>query len=474
MGEITVYPEAIVYEVLLTATQSISHHDPAVQDKSNRLLFNRQKQRLEYPVDPEPADQGLLDAICKANPLVGDMAVIGRDLSFPEFAATVLVRYFLDIYNTRNSGEGEGLFSGKERYTMLEARFRQAAICAATLRSFWNRLVNAMQVSAHPSEYDQELLMLFSLPRGLQHQVLRSLADDYRSVLALARLWYQVRREPAPQTTLFTRAPEPVVLHFDAASLHAEGGSRIVEVPAVSANSIRHQLVREPAWMHLVTRLGLYPDEPGKGPVPAGVEAIFYNGGNIEAGAKQPSNPFALANEIRSRYPSLDLLGGVTDSFDLGESRLRVGAWVVCKENAKALAGSPAADLPAAKESIFDLIDDESRTRMAGRTGIGQMIYNYESLCPGTQILCRFTLQPFTPVLTQGALQAALSWWMVQDRSIGGQAARGHGDVVGEWLLYPEDEKPLEMYEAYLTEHADELRQGLIEGTLGTKTKVVS
>jgi len=474
MPEITVIPNARVYEVLLTATQSISHHDPAVQDKSNRLLFNRQKQRLEYQVDAGPANQELLDAICKANPLTGDMAVIGKDLSFPEFTATILVRYFLDIYNPRNNGDGEGLFSGKERYTMLEARFRQAAICAASLRSFWNRLVNAMQVSAHPSEYDQELLTLFSLPRGLQHQVLRSLADDYRSVLALARLWYQVRREPTPQTTLFTEAPEPVVLRFDASSLHAEGGSRIVEIPAISANSIRHQLVREPAWCHLASRLDLYPNDPGKGPVPAGVEAIFYNGGNIEAGAKQPSNPFALANEIRWRYPSLDLLGGVTDSFDLGESRLRVGAWIVCRENAKALAGSPATDLPAARESIFDLVDDESRTRMAGRTGVGQMIYNYESLCTGTQVLCRFTLQPFTPPLTEGALQAALHWWMNEDRSIGGQSARGHGDVAGEWLVRPEGEDPLRAYEAYLETNLQELRQGLVDGTLGTKTKVVS
>lgn len=474
MSEIVVAPNVITYELLLTLTQSMSHHDPAVQDKSNRLLFNRQKQRLEYALDATPANQEILDAICKAHPLIGDMAELGKDLTFPEFISTVLIRMFLDVYNPRNGGDGEGLFSGKERYTMLEARFRQAAICAATLRSFWNRLVNSMQVSTHPADYDQELAAIFALPRGLQHLILRSLADDYRSIMALARLWYQVRKEPAPTTNLFTKAPEPVILRFDTASLHAEGGSRVVEVPAVSANSVRHQLVREPAWLHLFSRLGLMPNDPGKGPVPAGVEALFYNGGNIEAGAKQPSNPFALANEIRRRYPSLDLLGGVTDSFDIGESRLRVGTWIVCRENAKALANSPAAALPAINESIFDLIDDETRTRMAGRSGQGQMIYNYESLCAGTQVLVRFSLQPFTSVLSEGALLAALKWYLAEDRSLGGQVARGHGDVHGEWLIQPKREEPLALYEQYLDEHAEELRLGLVDGTLGTGTKVVS
>jgi hypothetical protein len=474
LSEIVVVPNAITYEILLTLNQSLSHHDPAVQDKSNRLLFNRQKQRLEYALDDTPANQEILDAICKAHPLLGDMAELGKDLTFPEFIGAALIRIFLDIYNPRNNGDGEGLFVGKERYVMLEARFRQAAICAATLRSFWNRLVNAMQVSAHPADYDQELAIIFALPKGIQHLILRSLADDYRSIMSLARLWYQVRKEPVPTTNLFAKAPEPVILQFDASSLHAEGGSRVVEVPAVSANSARHQMVREPAWLHLFGRLGLMPGDPGKGPVPAGVEALFYNGGNIEAGAKQPSNPFALANEIRKKYPSLDLLGGVTDSFDLGESRLRVGTWIVCKENARALSDSPAASLPSIHESIFDLIDDETRTRMAGKSGQGQMIYNYESLCAGTQILVRFSLQPFTPILSEGALLAALKWYLAEDRTIGGQAARGHGDVRGEWLIQPKREEPLAAYEQYLDEHAEELRQGLVSGTLGTNTKVVS
>jgi hypothetical protein len=472
---IIVKPNSITYELLLTATSAISHHDPAVQDKSNRLLFNRQKQRLDLQSsDSEPASQELLDGICKAHPMQGDMAEMGKQLSFAEFAAVILIRLFLDIYNPRNNGEGEGLFSGKERYTMLEARFHQAAICAANLRNFWNRLVNAMQVSAHPAEYDRELMMLFALPKGLQLLVLRVMGEDYRSILAIARMWYQVRKENNVPN-LFGGNSEPQVLHFDASEIHMDGSSRVVEVPAISNNSLRHQMVREPSWLHLFGRLGLMAAEPGKGPVPAGVEAIFYNGGNIAAGAKQPSNPFALSNTIRQMYPSLDLLGGVTDSFDIGESRLRVSAWLVCRENLAALQNSPAAYLPGANVSIFDLVDDETRTRMAGQVGQGQMIYNYESLAAGTQILVRFRLVPFCPILTRGALEAAISWYLNEDATLGGQAARGHGSVDGRWLIMPEDHGPaIDEYEAYIDENADKLRDGLITGTLGTGVKVLS
>jgi len=473
---VIVIPTAPVYEVLLTADTAVSHHDPAVQDDSNRLLFNRQKQLLAMGGGGPMPTQEQINIICNLEPVPETCADLLIDLSFAEFVACSLTRLFMDLYN---SMDGAGLFSGMERYVRLEARLRQAAIAAPTLRRWWDRLVRSMEVPLHGGEHDAELLTLLAVPAGLQQLVLRALADDYRSIVALARVWHSDAKLVSEDYAAKVGRPTLggfKMLSWDAASLvQSETGSCVTEVPAVSANSLRHQLVREPLWLHLCQHLGIDAAWPGRGQLPAGVEAIFENGGNIEAGAKQPSNVHGLAWAIRERYPFLDLMGGVTDSFDLGEGRLKVAGWLVCRENREALRGSPAYDYPAASVSVFDMLDDVTLTRQASGAGLGQMIYSFETLCPGTQILCRLTLSPYTPRLTRGALLAALKWYL--DRQIiGGQSARGFGWCHAEALRIPSDCDGQEAseYETYLAEHRDELVQGLIDGTMGTGARVLT
>ncbi len=473
---IAVVPRSLCYELLLTADTPLSHHDPAVQDDSNRTLFNRQKQLRSGQSDASLPDQATLDALCEVHRVPASITDLFSDLTFPEFLASALVRLFLDLYNSQ---AGTGLFEGMERYSRLEARLHQAAVCSHTLTALWNRLVSSLQVGIHGGEYDRVLLDLLTLPKGLQALVLQVLADDYRSAIALARLWHsEVKLTDAryaeaagkPQVT------ELLALGWDAAQLTAGSDqAQVIEVPTVSGNSLRHQLVREPAWLHLCQELGLTEATPGRGPVPPGVEAIFYNGGNIESGAKQPSDTYSLTWRARALYPSLDLLGGVTDSFDLGESRLRVAGWLVCRENRTALQGSPAYDLPAATVSVFDLLDDVTLTRQAGRAGLGQMIYSFETLCPGAQVLCKLHLAPHTPRLTRGALVAAVETYLQEDGTLGGQAARGFGRVRGEWLKRPEgDVGCREEYERYLAANRELLLAGLRDGTLGTGKVLLS
>jgi len=475
-ASVTVRPETLRYELLLTAGTALSHHDPAVQDDSNRTLFNRQKQLL--PAASRTADrlsQATVDGIAASQPVPMDIADIFRDVSFPEFLATCLVRQFLDAYN---SPDGAGLFEGMERYARLEARLRLAAISAPSLRSWWDRLCNAMQVGIHGGERDRDLLTALTVPVSLQQMVLRVLVNDYRSVVALARLWHSTAKLQSEDYALAAGqavAQPSVALSWDAAGLLAGSDlAQVLEVPTVSGNSLRHQVVREPSWRHLCAALGLAEAAPGRGPVPPGVEAIFYNGGNIEAGAKQPSNVFALAQRIRAVYPSLDLLGGVTDSFDLGESRLQVAGWLVCAQNREALRGSPAYDLPAATVSAFDLLDDVTLTRQAGLIGVGQMIWSQEVLCAGAQVLCRLSLSPWTPLLTRGALVAAVETYLADGATLGGQAARGFGHVQGKWLERPEDGDLRQGYEDYLADNREALRAGLCDGTLGTGAKILS
>ncbi len=471
---LSVRPEATTYELLLTARTAVSHHDATVQQDSNRMLFNRQKQFLS---DPEPsvlADERQMAALAAAHPVPAEIADVFTDMPFGEFAAVTLTRLFLDLYN---SLDGSGLFEGMERYERLETRMRLAAIVAPSLRAYWGRLCDSLQVGIHGGDHDAALFGLLSLPRGTQQEVLRVVSEQYRSVVAVARLWHTTAKRASEDYALAVGQPqitEWVTVEFAWPSTLQRAAARVVEVPTVSGNTLRHCVVRSPAWLHLAVALGLEARRPGQGELPPGAEALFVNGGNIASGAKAPSTAFALAAEVRERYPTLDLLGGVTDSFDLGESRLKVSGWVVCRENRDALRGSAAYDLPAASVSAFDMLDDVTLTRQAGLTGVGQMIYTFETLCAGMQVLVRLTLDPFTRPLTRGSLVAAARWYLTHDPVIGGLSGRGYGHVDGEMLAGPDDcAERLAEYEAYLSENRESLREGLVHGTLGTATVLV-
>ena len=473
-------PNSLCYELLLTATTAISHHDPAVQDESNRTLFNRQKQLLPRTLAPMLPSQTQIDAITSENLLPIDLLELFEEITFPEFVAIALCRQFLDIYN---AGDGRGLFSGMERYQMFEPRLRQAAVASPNLRCWWDHLADSLCLPVHDSAADLALLRLLTLPSGVQQSVLTILADNVRSVIALGRLWHQQQKLADPEYAAAVGKPPVETLverEYDLPDIsYASAPIQPVEVPAISGNSLRHQVVRAPAMWHMLAHLGLAEAFPGQGPLPAGLEALFENGGNIEKGAKQPDSAFSLAWRIRHLYPSLDLLGGVTDSFDLHESRLSVSGWLVCRENARAFASSPAADLPTASVSVFDLLDDVTLTRQASRSGSGQMIWSFEALCPGTQVLVRLKLKPWTPILTRGALVAAVNTYLETDGTLCGQAARGYGNVVGELITSPDldgvsDQECLSAYESYLAANRDQLVAGLIDGTLGTGKRVLT
>lgn len=468
MNPITITPLSDHVDVLLTARTPLSHHDAAEQTDANRLLFNRQRQLLRTDATSRLPTQAEVDAVVGHHPVPPDLAPLCDELSCAEFVAVALVRLWLDLYNR---GDGNGLFAGLARYERLEPRLRQAAIQSHGLRGVWDRLCQTLQVTVHAGEHDAVIVRTLALPRAVQGLVLRVLAEQTRSTVQLARYWHDLRKRQsamyAARAGDVVAAAGEVQLRFDAAAITATGtGAQVYEVPAISANSVRHQLVRAPAWWRLATTLGLAPTAPGQGVLPASVEALFVNGGNIAAGAVQPSNPNALAQQMRALYPPLDLLGGVVDSFDLGESRLKVSCWIVCRENREALPPAVAAQ-PEASVSVFDLLDDVTHTRQATDAGVGQMIYSFQTLCAGTPVLVRCTLDHGTPALTRGACAQALVDYLACP-TLGGQAARGFGAVDGALDLPAQWAADQQAYLAYLTSHADPLREGLTAGTLGT------
>jgi hypothetical protein len=466
------------FDLLLTAQTPVSHHDAAVQDDSNRMLFNRQKQIVRRTIPSDIIGQEWVNRIVNQEPVPLGLKELFDGLSFPEFVSVCIAHRFITIYNGL---DGTGLFEGMQRYERLETRLRMAAISATTLHNLWDRLCTTLVVPVHPGKEDRPLLTLLSLPIGLQQMVLKSIVTDYRSIVALARLWADTVKqlnpkyaEKAGMEPLLAQADAPEVhLWYDAIQIVPTSDDvQVLEVPVVSANSLRHQLVREPAWQHLCWALGLNPAQPGQGPVPAGVEAIFYNGGNLVKGVTEPSGAFTFTQQIKAAYPSLDLLGGCTNSFTLGESKLRMAGWLVCSENREALRGTSAYDLPNARMSIYDMMDDVTLTRQAGTNGTGQMIFSFETLAAGVQIFTRFSLAPFAPDLTKGALLAAVDWFLQNDNTVGGSAARGFGHCVGEWISAVDPCTTL--YEDYLAANREALIEGMVTGKMGTSTKVLS
>lgn len=236
-----------------------------------------------------------------------------------------------------------------------------------------------------------------------------------------------------------------------------------VPVPAISENSLRTGLFREPLADALIADLGIQ-----QGELPQAVVNLLFSGGNMAAGSKAPAGEMDLGHQVKKTYPSIDLLGGAVDGFILPKSRLKISAWLAAQEYAQVLQYvSPEWAQEAAESgSAFDLIAEETRTRgTGGESSKNQMIYTYETLAAGTKVFLEIVLDRHTPELAQSALGYALEQW---SGFIGGQSrqGRGHMGVVSHNL--PNGTA----YRQYIAENREALKAGLIDGTLGTDKKL--
>mgnify|MGYP001713387006 FL=1 len=101
------------------------------------------------------------------------------------------------------------------------------------------------------------------------------------------------------------------------------------------------------------------------------------------------------------------------------------------------------------------------------------MFANSETLAVGSEIFVKLTLTPFTVDLTKGALYAALRTFE-SSPYVGGKSATGNGMMDMRILKdLDEAEKLLALYEDYLAEHRDELRDGLMHGTFCIGDKAI-
>ncbi|GIW06328.1 MAG: hypothetical protein KatS3mg060_1133 [Dehalococcoidia bacterium] len=240
-------------------------------------------------------------------------------------------------------------------------------------------------------------------------------------------------------------------------------GGVVERVPAISENALRSVAFRQPLADHLLDALGIGPGE-----LPQAVMNLLYSGGSMAAGTTAPDSQFELEHRLRKLYPSLELLGGSVDRFVLSGSRLKLTAWLVAREYLPwlELVMPEETELlaAAAQVSAFELLAEETRTRGTGSESEGnQMLYSYETLAAGAQVIVEITLDGRTSPAARAAVAVALTSW---DKYFGGQARQGRGRMHVERPLTI-DPAP---YLDHLAAHGEAMRAGLLDGTFGTGT----
>lgn len=233
---------------------------------------------------------------------------------------------------------------------------------------------------------------------------------------------------------------------------------RATRAPAISENALRTCMMRIPLHDDLIKRLDVE-----RGSLPQSVVNLLFSGGSMRSGSKAPSQEMRLGHELKNLYPSLDLLGGATDSFILPKGRLKLNAWIVAKENIRAIE-LLAPDLieVANQNSLFDLVNDEVRTRGTGEGSDGnQMLYQYETLAAGSKVLIELSLDPHTPDITKSCLKVALNQW---DGFIGGQLRQGRGRMA----IIADNLPNTDAYMEHIEQHHEQMLEGLLSGMFGT------
>lgn len=459
--------------LLLTALQPIAHGEAgsANTGPNNTTLFNRQLKLIQRPghsVTKEQAVKALRD-IAGQYALPPEHRELLESLSGPGLLSVLFVSLIPKMY----PGEGEGLFSGMSRYEYLKVRLRDGANRSLSLSSLFSYLCKKLGLPMPAVAHNETLTSFFSLPKGVQLQMLNFMLEQPESCVIGAQFINSgnktvksaaknADKDPSFFDDLMELVERFKPTEAQALDLISEGSGLVpVRLPNISANAMRHCMLREPGAIRLLDILGLGPDNP----IPVGVERLLFGGGNTAAGAKAPGNSDLLEATLRQKYPLIDALGGTVDQFLLTRSQTSIAGWIVCREN------NDATERYGVRSdvSIFDMLDEETRTRMGigGKDKeSGQMIFNYEVLNAGLQVLVDVRFQPFTSELTQACVVQALTDWEESGGVLGAKSAQGHSSFSCQWLS-KEHANP-DLYINYLLENREELIEGLKGATFCT------
>lgn len=207
----------------------------------------------------------------------------------------------------------------------------------------------------------------------------------------------------------------------------------VASVPFLSAASIRHALRDVLAW-ETARLIGLPYGSITKQSVD-----LLWSGGAVSATGSRTD--LDMIRRVEDAYPALGMLGYAAKS-DIITGTLRASDMIlVCRENADRLNADPDALHPAAKfrSEEFGTRHDQA-TSPAGHyihAAAGedvptmQMIWDTQTLMPGSQLAGEITLTPAATDMHITALGAALYLWAPDDVvRLGAKTAQGYGTAI--------------------------------------------
>jgi len=457
----------------LELTTSLAHGEAGANrvGPSNLSLLHRQLALLPVSASASLAGDPLLRISATLNLfLVGDQVLPFLDaLDGPQVLACLLVSLFPQIYSGED-GEGVGLFSGMQRYQYLSTRLGDAVVSCTTLGELWAVVSRHLGLPHPVEEWHAPLLALCTLLPQTQAAVMHALRQTLPLLMMGGREIAESVKCCNPRYA--TRASRPLQQAVVPTLSDAQRATfqqalperQAVLLPALSGNALRHVLLRAPGAVRLLQALGLDPQHDA---VPVGVERFLFGGGNTAAKVSTPSNADLLETTVRARYPFVDALGGAVDRFLFSRSQVAIASWIVCREHNAAteeIAGL------TSQVSLLDTIYEETRTRagIGGKDAAsGQMIFSYEVLPLGTQVLVEIRFQPWTSPRTKGAMQQAVQDWYASGACLGAKNAQGHGvcRVLRAELPYAQEAAD---YLISLETEREALAAGLRDATFGT------
>lgn len=253
---------------------------------------------------------------------------------------------------------------------------------------------------------------------------------------------------------------------------------KVLWVPVISGNALRHRLIREPGAYYLVDKLGL----AGK-LNQAQVNYLFYGGCLTESTSGINAKKITKMQEL---FPLLRLLGGALINQVLAGSIIVKLGTLICKENEERIQhqlpiGYKIEGPLKAAENIIGNYQytrgDAKRHRDAGQLlettddeNTNLMLYSGQSIIPGALFYHGFICNNVS-CLELGALFKALRDWEENGATIGGQSRIGHG-VLRPYLLsdIPDRNDWVEMYEDHVKSHKTECIEWL-EDNFKTKKR---
>lgn len=206
-------------------------------------------------------------------------------------------------------------------------------------------------------------------------------------------------------------------------------------VPCLSANAIRHRLVREPGGLYLIEAMGL------KGKLSLKQLNFILHGGNLTDSTGREDT--ARIAEMQEAFPLFRLMGGALPDQILRGSLVAWRGTMVCEENRSRLALNmpegftlPAESLKPSEHYVegyqYTRGDAARRPEWYDETTrdpdakSNLMIFSGQSVIAGAVFSHGFEI-PHGSDLEFGCLLHSLGLWQAEGGSVGGMSSKGHG-----------------------------------------------